>query len=778
MSRQCLHRLIVGCASFLLLALHAGAAIASGQPRELAFDIPAQPLDQALLEYARQSGLAMAAVGDLRTAPRSRRVQGVMTAEAALGQLLRGSDYAFSIEPDGIVRVTAIAAKPPAAPRHRPARTSPQRRPGVPASHLGTVLVSARKREEQWIDVPIAISIRHGEQIDALGLSNATEALSLMPGVSAVDAGQSQTQVQIRGVSSSLGGNDNGYYLDDIPFTGVSVPWHPDTRAFDLERVEVLKGPQGSLFGEGSMGGTVRILTRAPDPAGFAARVSLGLESAAGDTGTSRRVMANLPLLEGKAAVRIVSTHERLPAWIAHPDDRRATNAQEADTTRLRLRWTEGRWTTDVGLMRFRTDAPHGGYAANEAQIAESWQQTRASWQATTLGTSAGFERTRLTLTAAKARLEYASAGTFPADPPVDVDMAIAIDVATYEARLAADDSGPFDWVIGYSRRNAVRSDRFSIDDVASRARQTNHANAVFGEATLASADDRWSYTMGLRYFVDEVDVRTAAGDTDIVGTSRFSRLNPRLIVTRHLTPRRSMYASVSTGFRSGLLQPAESKLIAQNIGVALPDQLIPDTIVSYDIGIKHVSDGGRMLLQGALFHSRWSNLPVRVPLDGVYNGVINSDGADIDGIELGVGLVPLQRLRIDFGGTLVHARHRGDTPGTPLSDGAPLYNVPRRSLFATAGYRWPVGATLAATLDASAYHHSRRETGLVQGEHGDGITRLDLRAGLESPRGWSGHLYGDNLLDERGAVDGRDLSGNATRLRPRTFGIEIRYDH
>ncbi|MGN6224210.1 TonB-dependent receptor plug domain-containing protein, partial [Pseudoxanthomonas sp.] len=127
-------------------------------------------------------------------------------------------------------------------------------KPQSEAVDLGAVTVTARKRDERQIDVPIAMTAVTGEQIDAMGISKVAEIIAMTPGAGSVDNGGGFTQVQIRGVSSSLGGNDNGYYLDDIPFTGVTVPWYPEVRSWDIDRVEILKGPQGTLFGEGSMG--------------------------------------------------------------------------------------------------------------------------------------------------------------------------------------------------------------------------------------------------------------------------------------------------------------------------------------------------------------------------------------------------------------------------------------------------------------------------------------------------------------------------------------------
>ncbi|MFD2137132.1 TonB-dependent receptor plug domain-containing protein [Novosphingobium resinovorum] len=130
----------------------------------------------------------------------------------------------------------------------------------------GDIIVTARKREERAVDVPIAVTAVSGAALEKRGAANLADFLQEAPGVGIYDGGSALgTKITIRGISTSLGANENGYYLDDLPFTGVTVPLSPDVRAWDLDRVEILRGPQGTLFGEGSMGGTVRILTRGAD---------------------------------------------------------------------------------------------------------------------------------------------------------------------------------------------------------------------------------------------------------------------------------------------------------------------------------------------------------------------------------------------------------------------------------------------------------------------------------------------------------------------------------
>lgn len=741
-------------------------AWAAPSPR-LAFRIPAQPLDEALLSFSQQSGLPLAAVGDLDRARRSPGVSGVMTVEAAMERLLEGSGYAFSIE-SGVITVS------PRLPA-RVERPAPQPVALIaPTRTLAPLVVSARKRDERWVDVPMGLSVHSGERIDTLGLQNVTDALRLTPGVAAIDSGAAFTQVQIRGISSSLGGNDNGYYLDDVPFTGVTVPWHPDTRSFDLDRVEVLKGPQGTLFGEGSMGGTVRILTRAPELDRFSAAVQLGTSrTEGGGEGGMGKAMVNLPLVTDRLGLRLVATRETLPGWVDTPDGRRDMNPQRVNTRRARLRWSASdTWMTDVSHISSTTVAEGGGYAATDALQSGIYQDTRSRWRADSISSSLELPASHLLLAMSDARLEYLMDGVIT--PTSTLLASLRIDVDSLELRWSSRGAGPWEWILGYSHREASRRDVLEVDGEPGSSSQSNRADAVYGEATLTPVGSPWSVTAGMRYFVDEVDGQALAQTRDTRLRTTFQRLTPRLSLTRRFSDQRIAYAGVAGGFRSGQLQPADSLTAALAAGIPLPATLPPDSLVSYEIGIKQITAGGQLLMQGAAFHTRWHDLPVRVPINGTYNGLINSRGAIVQGLELGLSYAPLAQLRLELGATWVDAYYAADVPGTPLRRGTQVYNVPRTSLSGTATYAWPIGRDMNLTAASRASYHSRRQTGLVEGIEGDAIMDLGLRLGLESSRGWSGYLYGDNLLDEAGAVDGRNPYGNATRLRPRTYGVEL----
>lgn len=647
------------------------------------------------------------------------------------------------------------------------------------AVDLSTVTVTARKRDERQIDVPISMTAFTGEQLDAMGMTSVVDVLQATPGAGSVDNGGGFTQVQIRGVSSSLGGNDNGYYLDEIPFTGVTVPWYPEARSWDIERVEVLKGPQGTLFGEGSMGGTVRILTRKPDFNYFNASVETTASTTKdGGDGWGAKAVVNIPLIDDRLAARVAATKESLPGWI---DDattgEKDLNEQDVTTFRAKLRFAPvDQWVTDLSYWKYDSDAPYGGNTAYDDGTNDAFTANSDEWDVTSLVSTYDFAGSQLVYAFADAELDYNTVGWL--SPTSFYNSAINIGVRTQELRWSSTGSRVLDWTVGYYLREAERNDGFSLGDIPpSESSQTNDAFAVFGEATW-NMTEKWALTAGLRYFEDEV-YGISYSDTDqVVLDSTFDSWNPRFAVSYKPAENITLYASSGRGFRSGQLQPITSLQLAEEAGIPLSHTIDPDSIQTYELGAKALLADGRLSIEGALFHSDWEGVAVRVPITPDINGLANSEGTENKGVELNLVYMPSRNLTLQVGGAWIDAVYVEDTPGTPLNKGTPVYNVADTNFNASASWSRPVRDGLDLVLRGSAVRESARETALTAGSPGDSITMVDARIGLQSVVGWQAFLYGDNLTNEDGALNARNMLGAANRLRPRTFGVMLRFDY
>jgi len=215
-------------------------------------------------------------------------------------------------------------------------------------SMLEEITVTATKRASTIQDLPFSINAMSEEDIRRTGAQNIEELSRYVAGLTIQNLGPGQSQVAIRGVSAGQIVRDQpgvkeqvGVYLDESVIS-LSL-FTPDLDLFDLNRVETLRGPQGTLFGSGSVGGTVRYITNQPDPEGFEALVEAGVDSVTdGDIGYQARAMLNQPLSES-AALRIVGYYTDYAGFIdaLRPNGQVWSDVNSGDRTggRIALRW-------------------------------------------------------------------------------------------------------------------------------------------------------------------------------------------------------------------------------------------------------------------------------------------------------------------------------------------------------------------------------------------------------------------------------------------------------
>ena len=236
--------------------------------------------------------------------------------------------YAQSPVPaeDATTQDGADAAAQPAADADAASVAEAQDTAAAPAAAqgeqrtLGAVTVTAQKREENLQEVPISIQVLGGDRLTELNVTDFVSAVQFLPSVSVTSFGPGFGQVYMRGVTNGGDGNHStsppsvGFYLDEQPIT--TIQGALDVHFYDIERVEVLAGPQGTLFGASSQSGTIRIITNKPDITGFSA--SYGLEgnyTDEGDPGYIAEGYANLPIGES-AAIRLVAWNKRDGGYI------------------------------------------------------------------------------------------------------------------------------------------------------------------------------------------------------------------------------------------------------------------------------------------------------------------------------------------------------------------------------------------------------------------------------------------------------------------------------
>jgi iron complex outermembrane recepter protein len=193
---------------------------------------------------------------------------------------------------------------------------------GAAAGTLQEVVVTAEKRESTVQNTAISITAITGTDLQAQGLSDLVAVAQQVPGVSFKTSGPGQTEFEMRGLTSTGGESPTvGFYLDETSLTPPAMAQNGkvviDPNLFDLNRIEVLRGPQGTLYGAGSMGGTIKLVTNAPDPHEVGASVQLiGSGTDGGGFNHTENGMLNLPVVPDYAALRLVVTDKHIEGWI------------------------------------------------------------------------------------------------------------------------------------------------------------------------------------------------------------------------------------------------------------------------------------------------------------------------------------------------------------------------------------------------------------------------------------------------------------------------------
>ena len=180
------------------------------------------------------------------------------------------------------------------------------------AKPIDEIIVTAQKREERLIDVPQSVSVLSMEDLSKIGATQFRDFADTVPGLSFSTAGAGLTQISLRGVTVGLDiGATTAIYVDDVPYGSstafaLRAQFGLDAALFDLDRIEVMRGPQGTLYGASAMGGLVRYVTRPPDASLSAIDVRYGLSSTQ-DGGASHNgsITVNQPIVTGKAAMRL-----------------------------------------------------------------------------------------------------------------------------------------------------------------------------------------------------------------------------------------------------------------------------------------------------------------------------------------------------------------------------------------------------------------------------------------------------------------------------------------
>ncbi|MGV3479204.1 MAG: TonB-dependent receptor [Sphingobium sp.] len=633
------------------------------------------------------------------------------------------------------------------------------------------IVVTALKRSTNLQETPISISAVTGDTIANSGVQSIADLNASVPSLTFVDGGPSSRRVVIRGIQAA-GEPTVGTYYDETPVTGAIGAGNdaggstPELRLFDVERVEVLRGPQGTLYGSGSMGGTLRVIYEKPKfDTEVAADVSVS-GTRGGGVNYEGSAMVNLPVVDDKIAVRAVGFYRNAEGFIDNTTlNIKNINDQKSYGGRLlvRLQPTED-LTIDAAayINRSRTDTNAWTLSSGKFKSdALTRQPVRDDLELYSL--TANYDFGGVTLTGIVSYLERdldsvsdvsrfirstrtaagcaGRVGGGAACTPtqlanyyalVDSQSSSALypqqtmSSWTAELRLSSDGSGPFNWTVGgfFSDRDThVANPQVNTDPVTGRVIEPQQIAtirfiddslrqvAVFGEFSY-DVTDKLNLTAGARYFKYDKDI---SGQTTIGSILVGAVVRPLSFVdssedgtafkfnaSYKITPEVMLYAEAAQGFRPG----------GANQVIGLAQELTPytsDSLWNYEIGLKNTLFDRRLFLNIDVFQIDWSDMQItgRTP-NGAFAFITNAGKARVRGLEVEATIRPAEGFSITGNASYIDAKLRENQANANVSapglKGDRIPYVPKFSAGIAAQYQWALSDTLSgfARIDAN----------------------------------------------------------------------------
>lgn len=674
--------------------------------------------------------------------------------------------------------------------------------PAESGETLREIVVTAQKREENLKDVPISIVAVGAQELKDRQVSSLEELPYAVPNLSISNAGNSH-YIQIRGISDIVGGGSLiGIYIDeaDVTMGGLSsMQVNPVT--YDLERVEVLRGPQGTLYGNGSAGGTIRFITKNPrlDHFGFDAGVAAMFTE---DGGPSQRINAtlNVPLIENELGLRVAGTFQHDGGWIDQPAAKQdKINAQDLTNVRVKGLWKPSSQLTVsamavVNRSNRGTDFSDSNSASTFTQVfgLTTVPKAKSNYEIYNLSVAYDFASVaRLTNSLGYVRAaapQYGISAFFTTaenSPPAETFnyyvplQDIRDTVLTDELRLTSTGSGPWQWTVGsFFRRytDSVNAPENYFDfpgapgtlpgAYSSSLKNQSKAWSVFGD-TSYRIGDRLTIGAGIRgfretqYFNDFVSLTAQQGD--------FHSVNPRFYAQYKLNDEVNVYASAAKGFRSGgfnsFSQPSYD----------------PEKIWSYELGTKTSLLEGRLDFNADVFWSDYKNYQTFAPLPGaqLVSAIQNVGRGRIKGVEVDMSWRPVAAWQFEARGSFLDAKFiEINSDSTAYLPGDRIDLVPRYQVtFSAQNDTTLFGKKVANRLDYSQQgpetYRNRTSGDWYHSESGT-INLLSFNSRLTWSENLSFAVFARNLLNDQDFTNPYSILGNGVRSRPRTFGVEF----
>jgi iron complex outermembrane receptor protein len=700
-------------------------------------------------------------------------------------------------------------------------------------TELATVIVTATRRSESIQDVAGQVTALTGSALDQMNAQDFADFAGFVPGLSYASTGASTNLIVIRGITTgSQLSSAIGLYLDDVPLgasTSFGVGYQSlNINAFDLSRVEVLNGPQGTLYGATSLGGTVKYITAPPDLKSFSAEAGAGVSSTEhGGINHSYTGMVNLPFGNGIGAVRVDgyqvydSGYAKDPifnrdnqGWSRSEGGRFSLLMQPTDELDVRLSASTQHIPSESADVAFRDKVTHQPTYGTYDQAFPSFQPSNYSltmysgvlsydFSFAKLTSISGYQINNGTSSSDQSLVYQTALGALGgAADPWSLYVNTTTKKFTQEVRLASHDNTYFQWLVGGYFDTEKTSEIVDLFDFA------NPGGTFFGISPFTSflpstyreyaayADGTFFITkqlelgLGIRYskqrqaYEETISGLLATGSatvfTPLVATSDQSvityLINPKFRITDDFM----VYARAASGFRPGgpnfVLKP----------GLGNPT-FAADTLWNYEVGEKATFLDKRVTLDFDVYDILWKNIQVTVNNGGV-NQLENAGTARVTGAEMALSYRILAPLTLGVSAAYTDARLTSAAPVLDIpKPGARLPLSPRFNFALMSTYNFNIIDNYTGAVTVTDRYISGRRAGFdtpVSPLYALGSYNItDLNLAIYAPHGLEVGLFLKNVFDKAGEVSAATLANQYNPeapvpvyiAQPRTVGVALK---
>jgi iron complex outermembrane recepter protein len=694
------------------------------------------------------------------------------------------------------------------------------------------VVVTARKRSENLQDVPAAISVIDASTMVQNHEVSLQDYYATVPGLSIVSVGNGQTAVMMRGLSTGIAGNPTvGITIDDVPIGATETAiingsaYIPDLDPADLQSIEFLKGPQGTLYGASSIGGVVRYVTAVPDLTAASGRVQVdGSVIPGGGDGYGARGSVNIPVIPDTLAVRVSAFDRRDPGYVDDPSHGRE-NVNSADvygahvdalwqptqsfSVRLTalIQRTEGNGDSGVDTNYLyqptagdltQSRLPGSGPYEFDTQLYSAVLKYHTDlFDVTSISAFSEFKPDQnIDITP---QLGPASEGLFGVDG-ADEKYVNTNTKVSQEVRLSSSIGSKLGWELGgfYTHE----SNGPGIGQYFANNLDTGSQVGLLLNYYFTSTYEEYAGFGNLTYhFTDRFDVQLGAREgrniqsyyQDVSGAlngpaATLSTRSQDSSFTYLVTPRFRIsdsvmtYLSVSSGYEPG--GPNTPEFPSPQIPVTFE----PSTTVNYELGLKSQLLQDRLLVNADVFYIDWSKIQLTglIPVLGT-SYTFNGGKAKSQGIEFDTEFKPIEGLTLSATGAYTDATLTNNAGnGFPGSAGDSLPFASKYSASLSAQEQFHISGSVDGFVGATAAYVGKRFEGFPAnlGQAQPSIpsyTYGDVRTGFTT-NGYTITAFVKNVTNERGILESTQLTGatatsgmwHTVYIVPRLVGLSI----